>query len=434
MKFKRALIITTVLSIQTLAARGAPTAPQYTVVDLGTLSGGNASQCYGINNSGQVTGESSTTNGVPGFFGSHAFLYSGGSMTDLGVLGGNLSYGGAASGGSGVNDAGQVSGSSAITNGSATHGFLYSSGGMNDLGTLGDPSQVGKLGGPDSYGFGINNSGQVTGYSTIVNGSGNHAFLYSSGRLSDLGTLGGSSSYGYGINDSAQVVGESTITGESATHAFLYSGAGMSDLGTLGGTSSHGYAINNSGLVTGSSDFSGGGYHAFLYSTNGGMSDLGTVGGTSSIGRGVNGSGQIVGDSYIRGNSADHAFLYSGGAMNDLNNLVSKGQMADFSYLQVARGVNDHGWIAGNGVTTNGAMHPFLAIPVQISALTKLPNGHIHLQCQGVPNRVYRIEASADLSANSFSTLASISSDPTGAFQFEDLNVALIRFYQIAYP
>ena len=53
--------------------------------------------------------------------------------------------------------------------------------------------------------------------------------------VTDLGSLGGGSSVGLDINNSGQVTGYSTLP-SGATHAFLYSGGVMTDLGTLGGT------------------------------------------------------------------------------------------------------------------------------------------------------------------------------------------------------
>ena len=63
--------------------------PQYVVKDLGALGPAGAfSYAYGINNAGQVVGNSylSSNNKV----GPHAFLYDG-SMHDLGTLGGPTS-------------------------------------------------------------------------------------------------------------------------------------------------------------------------------------------------------------------------------------------------------------------------------------------------------------------------------------------------------
>jgi probable HAF family extracellular repeat protein len=67
-------------------------------------------------------------------------------------------------------------------------------------------TDLGTLGGLESWGTGINANGQVVGYS-YVSGTHSHAFLYSKGMMTDLGTLGGFSSdlfsYAYGINDTA---------------------------------------------------------------------------------------------------------------------------------------------------------------------------------------------------------------------------------------
>src|SRR5579862_4648595 len=71
----------------------------------------------------------------------------------------------------GINAAGQVTGC-APASGGAQHAFLYSAGSMTDLGTLG---------GATSCGYAINAGGQVTGYADT--GSASHAFLYSGGPL-----------------------------------------------------------------------------------------------------------------------------------------------------------------------------------------------------------------------------------------------------------
>jgi probable HAF family extracellular repeat protein len=84
--------------------------------------------------------------------------------------------------------------------------------------------------------------------------------------MTDLGTLGGTYSDGWGINASGQVTGFSSTTGEASWHAFLYFSGIMTDLGTLGGTYSDGKGINALGQVVGTSNISGDAdYHAFLY-------------------------------------------------------------------------------------------------------------------------------------------------------------------------
>jgi probable HAF family extracellular repeat protein len=141
-------------------------------------------------------------------------------------LGGNYSFA------TGINNAGQVVGSAATSDG-GPHAFLYSNGQMRDLG-------VGEA-------YDINNAGQVVG-----RGSNGHAFLYSNGQMTDLGTLGGTTSIATGVNEAGQVVGysETADGGLLYAHAFLYSNGQMMDLGGLR-ERCMAYAINNDGQVVG---------------------------------------------------------------------------------------------------------------------------------------------------------------------------------------
>lgn len=141
------------------------------MTDLGTL-GGLASHAHAINNSGHITGFSTTILGS--YTGEHAFFYSNGTMIDLGTLGGDTSTG------FDINDAGHVVGVSALRNSSDKHAFLYSEGAMKDLGTLG---------GKNSEAYGINSLGQITGTSSLAETSDSRAFVYSGGIMYDMNLL-----------------------------------------------------------------------------------------------------------------------------------------------------------------------------------------------------------------------------------------------------
>jgi probable HAF family extracellular repeat protein len=166
------------------------------------ILGGTFTDALGINNVGQVVGTS----------GSSAVEWSGGREINLGLGAANA-----------INDAGQVVG---MNDGSATE---WSHG------------RVVNLGGPQSVAYGINDRGQVVGVSTVDGVS--VATEWSHGRVIDLG---GPQSVAYGINDRGQVVGVSTVDGVSV--ATEWSHGRVIDLGP-----GIAYGINDYGQVVGES-------------------------------------------------------------------------------------------------------------------------------------------------------------------------------------
>ena len=216
---------------------------------------------------------------------------------------------------------------------------------------------LGTLGGYSSTANGINDSGQVVGYSTNESDPYYHAFITGPNGIgmTDLGTLGGSYSRAYGINDSGQVVGFS-FTSSTSNHAFITgpNGIGMTDLGTLERGQSSATGINSSGQVVGfSNSIDRDHFHAFITGPNGiGMTDLGTLGGEESRAFGINDSGQVVG--YSSADFFKQAFITGPNGIGMIN-LGTLG--GDFSE---AHGINNAGEVVGVAATATGESHPFL--------------------------------------------------------------------------
>ena len=80
----------------------------------------------------------------------------------------------------------------------------------------------------------------------LANAQKYHALIWDSNSgMTDLGTLGGDTSYALGINDSGEVVGYSYLADNVTRHAFTWTAAGgMVDLGTLRGA--HGPKVRRS--------------------------------------------------------------------------------------------------------------------------------------------------------------------------------------------
>jgi probable HAF family extracellular repeat protein len=215
--------------------------------DLGTLPGGDYSSAFAINDSGVVVGTSNISTSMHGF----SWTASHG-LRDLGTL-----PGATASSAFSINNRGQIAGAS------GAHAALWTGGTIQDLGTLG---------GATSEAHGVNNLGTVVGVSDT--NSGPRAFLWKDGVMQDLGVLpGDTGSRADHINDSGTVVGASQ--GSGGVRAFVWtSSAGMQPLDENSqSVYSEAFDINNAGQVVGEIA-SALGARAFLWTSQSGSIEL----------------------------------------------------------------------------------------------------------------------------------------------------------------
>jgi probable HAF family extracellular repeat protein len=187
--------------------------PDGTLTDLGTY-GGVEAVATAINNRGQIAGWLFGTDGRY-----HAFLAppGGNRSQDLGSLGANTNTYAYA-----LNNLGDIVGSSGVLDNAGieqSHAFLYTGGQLRDLGTLG---------GAFSYAQGINDLDQIVGWSQLADGKSQHAFVYLDSQMRDLNDLLSAATPGWtvasasGINDRSQIVAN-ILSSDGTVHAALLS-------------------------------------------------------------------------------------------------------------------------------------------------------------------------------------------------------------------
>jgi probable HAF family extracellular repeat protein len=205
--------------------------------DLGTL-GGNSSSAQDLSDAEGVVGSSQLPDGH-----SHAFYWQDGQMRDLGLLAGaGVDYSSA----TGINNLGQIVGESSV--GFATHCFITTvepGAVMQDIGLPPDEPANGNCYSPK-----LNDLGHVAMVISDQNTSYFHGYLLRDGQWTALGSLPPSTSSNvWDLNDLDQVIGNSN------NDAFLWVDGAMQDLGVLrGGTDGAGATgINNHGHVVGTS-------------------------------------------------------------------------------------------------------------------------------------------------------------------------------------
>jgi len=301
------LALTAISLVGLATSLPAAAAKMYSITDLGTL-GGNYSRATGINDLGQVIGNTNPYADNAG----HAFRTAPNSpinpaTDDLGSLSNSYNYG---CGAGGINNLGQVVGTCSAPSHSPIGDYHYAfltapnspiNPATDNLGSLGRR--------PETTGTSVNDLGQAAG---ISGGDPANAFRTAPNSPIDpitdnIGSLRGGSMYSFGgvyyyaslnyangINNLGQVVGySSTDSGEA--HAFRTApnspiNPATDDLGTLGGEgllsgnrASEANAINDKGQVVGNSQTVSGETHAFRTAPNSPINpatdDLGTLGG-----------------------------------------------------------------------------------------------------------------------------------------------------------
>ncbi len=308
----------------------------YSVTYLGELAEAGATLVHGINQFGQIVGESG---GIDGDGVSAFDRKMSGSIEPLeGLPGGDFSQA------FGVNNHGLIVGSSNTS--TTLRAVLWTlDGKTQEIGTLrGDNS---------SQALGVNSRDEVVGFSSGPHGT--RAFLWTKqGGMRDIGGLPGSDyTEATAINDLGQVAGMSGTAG--ATHAFLWTpGRGMLDLGTLpGDRSSRASALNNFGQIVGASHGSRG-THGFFWTKSGGMRDVGVLTGANySEALAINDAGQVV------GLAGDRGFLWTRvRGLQDLNVMLPSDSDV---HIVGAFAINGRGQIAAYGGPDHLHTHHFNA-------------------------------------------------------------------------
>ncbi len=194
---------------------------QMRVHELPTVNGDPDGIALAINDLGQAVGASGNcgpfnvleqNNLTP----LHAVLWRNGHAIDLGNLGGDGRFAGIYA--TGLNDNGQVVGTSDTTGDASFHAFLWQRGHITDLGTLPDDAY--------SSATSIANNGMVLGISISASFS-PRAALWRNGTATDLNTLVPQNSALYlesacSINEKGEIIGFAALkSNPSESHAYL---------------------------------------------------------------------------------------------------------------------------------------------------------------------------------------------------------------------
>lgn len=223
------------------------------------------------------------------------------------------------------------------------------------------------LGGDFGFAYGINDAGDIVGTSRLATGAPQqHAALWTGGQVFDLGTLGGDSSVAYDINNSGVIAGAAVKTAVRYRPAIWRNGEIHELPLPAYWVAGEALAINDNGIVV------GGGYREFseapLRWIDGNVEQLpGFAERATGAAGDINTAGVIVGKVYRqeKGYAGYVAVRWDESGMVDLNDLIP----ANSGYRLVdAVSINDSGQILATAIAADGSRHGLVLSPNRASA------------------------------------------------------------------
>jgi len=219
-----------------------------------------------------------------------------------------------------------------------------------------------------TWATGVNDFGQIVGWSADPVENDRRAVLWQHGKLIELGTYpDGIVSYAEDINEAGQIVGTAALIGTSTNRrATLWQDGAMINLGTLpGGSESFGIAINKSGQIVGRAEQDGGIYsdRAVMWQQDSRTNEWTIVALSHEESRAhdINDLGQVVGETGFVDSPFRLATLWDNGETFDLNDLLAGNTGWT---LRRAWAINNAGEIAGHGWDAQGNSNAFLLTPI----------------------------------------------------------------------
>lgn len=233
-----------------------------------------------------------------------------------------------------ISNTGLIVGGSYRENGSMG-AFSYSGGTVTDIGSLG---------GRDAEALNCNDAGAIVGWSKLPGFvSYEHAFSYVNGVMTDLGTFGQDRSLALDVNNVGDVVGFSEVVNQEST-ALVWRGGIASEVGSFGLGDSRAMSINDERSIAGYALASTIKYRAFVkFNGSASLQEIGVLNGDSSYAVEINNSNQVVGT--VTTSSFDPVgFLFEGGVTYDLDGLLDSS--GDGWHILGATGISDTGFIS----------------------------------------------------------------------------------------